>query len=245
MKLRNPFKLEKLRIDSFRNRRRLGLPDRQIKVMFNPASFTMRHENRFHRHQGINTSGARATFSHARADELSLELVFDGTGVSDTGVLAFTPLATPTVTKQIDGFLTACFYLDGQIHEPKYLTIHWGDGPLANFECRLKDVEINYTAFDKSGAPLRATVKATFVQGLDPEKRSRRDRKSSPDLSHRRVVRAGDTLPLLCREIYGSAAPYLIVAAANGLDDFRRLEPGRELVFPPLTAPPAPPPAAD
>lgn len=242
MKLRNPFKLEKLRIDSFRNRRRAGLPDARITAMFNPASFSMRHENRFHRHQGINTSGARDTFSHARADELSLELIFDGTGVGDTGVLALTPLATPSVAKQIDKFLAACFYLDGQIHEPKYLTIHWGDGPLANFECRLKDVEINYTAFDKSGAPLRATIKATFVQGLDPEKRSRRDRKSSPDLSHRRIVRAGDTLPLLCREIYGSTAPYLVVAAANGLDHFRELEPGSELVFPPLTGPNPPAP---
>ena len=49
-----------------------------------------------------------------------------------------------------------------------------------------------------------------------------------------RLVRAGDTLPLMCYRIYGSAGYYLEVAAVNGIDNFRKLEPGSRVVFPPL-----------
>ncbi len=77
-----------------------------------------------------------------------------------------------------------------------------------------------------------------FVEDLDTEEaRAALDRLSSPDLTHVRTVQAGDTLPLLCTSIYGSARHYLLVARHNGLDDFRQLQPGQQLQFPPL--PPA------
>ncbi|HAB17048.1 MAG TPA: LysM peptidoglycan-binding domain-containing protein [Verrucomicrobiota bacterium] len=235
MDLTKAFKLEKLKIDAFGNRRRAGLPQKTITVMFNPESFSMRHENKLKHIPGINTSGRQATYSHSLSDELALDLVFDGTGVSDMGWRAPVGKGMRSVAEQIDDFLEACFYLDGKIHEPKHLTIHWGDGPLRSFECRLKSADITYSLFDKSGAALRATLKAVFMEGIDTAMRVRKEGKSSPDLSHHRVVRIGESLPLLCQEIYGTSAHYLEVAAANGLDDFRNLVPGQELVFPPLT----------
>ena len=51
------------------------------------------------------------------------------------------------------------------------------------------------------------------------------------------MVVDGDTLPLLCREIYGSASYYLRVAQVNRLDDFRNLTAGQELIFPPFARP--------
>ena len=59
----------------------------------------------------------------------------------------------------------------------------------------------------------------------------------SPDVSHLVTVRAGDTLPGLCANIYGTSLYYLRVAAFNGLTSFRRLAPGTQLVFPPLSGP--------
>jgi len=56
----------------------------------------------------------------------------------------------------------------------------------------------------------------------------------SPDLTHRRILQAGDSLPRLCQEIYGDPRLYLKVAEANGFDDFRRLAPGTAVFFPPL-----------
>jgi LysM repeat protein len=203
--------------------------------MFNPESFSMTHKNVLEKlRQGINTSGRTARYSHSKSDTLSLDLVFDGTAVSDMGISALLEMGALSVSDQIKGFLEACFYMDGKIHEPKFLKINWGDGPLKDFECRLESVDIDYTSFEKSGTPLRAKLKTKFVEDIDPEKRNKKDRKSSPDLSHSRVVKPGDTLPLLCKEIYGSSGHYLRVAQANDLDDFRNLIPGQQIKFPPV-----------
>ena len=73
-----------------------------------------------------------------------------------------------------------------------------------------------------------------FVEDKSAEKIFREAGKESPDVTHVRLVKSGDTLPLLCLEIYGSSAYYLRVAADNGLDDFRNLVPGQRLYFAPL-----------
>lgn len=232
--LKNLFKLEKLKINVYGNRLRIGLPQDTFTVMFNPASVSMRHENVFHKLQGINTSGRRAMYSHSRSDQLKLELVLDGTGVTDFGLASLVGLGSKSVADQIDDFLKLCFHMDGEIHEPKFLKIQWGEGVLKDFDCRLQSVDISYTSFDRNGAPLRATLETTFVEDPEPSKRVRQEGKNSPDLSHTRIVKSGDTLPLLSQEIYGSSEHYLRLAQVNDLDDFRNLTPGQEIIFPPL-----------
>lgn len=234
MGLLNLFKLEKLKINVYGNARRLGLAADSFEVMFNPKSFSVKHDNVFEKQQGLNSSGARAKYSHSRSDKVELDLVIDGTGVGDYALTALLGMGTDSVAKQIDDFLGLCFYMDGEIHQPKFLTIQWGDGPLEDFDCRLESVKITYQSFDKSGAPLRAELKTVFIEDLDPAKRSKREGKSSPDLSHTRIVRSGDTLPMLSKEVYGSPNHYLRLAQVNQLDDFRNLTPGQRIVFPPL-----------
>jgi nucleoid-associated protein YgaU len=53
-------------------------------------------------------------------------------------------------------------------------------------------------------------------------------------MTHRRTVVAGDTLPLMCFQIYQDSTRYLDVARHNKLNDFRNLEPGQQIFFPPL-----------
>ena len=114
------------------------------------------------------------------------------------------------------------------------MKLNWGKGPLENFDSRLMSVDIEYTSFERNGSPLRAVLKTSFTEDLDPEKRTAQERSSSPDLTHTRIVRSGDTLPLLSKEIYGSAKYYLQLARVNNLSNFRDLTPGTELIFPPL-----------
>ena len=234
MPLKALFKLEKLKIKVYGNRLRNGLPQNTFTVMFNPASISMQHENVFHKFQGINTSGRQAMYSHSHSDRLTLDLVLDGTRVTDFGLVSLFGLGAKSVSEQIDQFLKLCFHMDGDIHEPKYLKIQWGNGVLQNFDCRLQSVDIEYTSFDRNGAPLHATLKTTFVEDIETAKRLRLEGKNSPDLSHTRVVKSGDTLPLLCKAIYGSSEHYLRVAQANNLHNFRDLTPGQTLTFPPL-----------
>ena len=121
--------------------------------------------------------------------------------------------------------------MNGTIHEPNFLKVEWGD---LIFSCRLGSVDISYTSFNRDGTALRAELDVNLLSDQDVKKRIAKENKSSPDLTHSRIVKSGDSLPLLTKEIYGSSMYYLRVAQANNLDDFRNLTPGQEIFFPPL-----------
>ena len=209
-------KLEKLEIETFSKVARAGLArEGAFEVMFNPAQFTMTLANKFEPIQGLNTSGRSARYIQSDPLKVTLDLHLDGTGVGDMGVSTLLGMGADSVARQVADFRKLCFDLDGKIHQPKFLRLNWGDGPLKKFDCRLEKVKIDYTSFGKDGSPLAAKLTATFVEDMDAAKRKQVDGKSSPDLTHRRTVRTGDTLPLLCNEIYGSSAHYLWVARAN------------------------------
>lgn len=228
MGLKNLFKLEKLKILAFKKVGR-GAGDKlgEFEAMFNPTSFEQKFAIEWGKNQGFNSSGKQVNYCRSKPSELVLELVVDGTGVDQIGVLP-----TKAVKDRIKDFLDLTFKYNGVIHEPNYLVVEWG---ALIFSCRLQQADVKYTLFDRDGTPLRAEIRVTFIGDKEVKKRAKEEQKSSPDLTHGRTVRGGDTLPLLTREVYGSAEHYLGVARANGLDDFRRLTPGRILVFPPLT----------
>ena len=75
---------------------------------------------------------------------------------------------------------------------------------------------------------------ATFVATTDKKTESKEKNNSSPDLSHVKLAKRGDTLPLMCQDIYGDVNMYLEVARVNGITNFRDLEPGTEILFPPI-----------
>lgn len=226
-------KLQKLKITSYdkESRSTSGTP---FEVMFNPDSISVRHANKFSKLQGINTKGRTAQYTYSYSDEIKLDLVLDGTGVTDFGITTLLGKGTKSVAEQVAQFLELCFEMDGNIHEPKFLKIQWGNGVLKDFDCRLQSVDIEYSLFDKSGSSLHAVLKTSFIQDIVPGKRPFLEGKNSPDLSHTRIVKSGDTLPMLSKEIYGSAQYYLRLAQVNNIDDFRNLTPGQEIIFPPL-----------
>ena len=98
----------------------------------------------------------------------------------------------------------------------------------------LKSASIAYKLFKADGTPLRATISATFVDAVEDQTRVALAQDLSPDLTHVRVLRAGETLAGLCQQIYGDPALYLKVARANQFDSVRRLPAGTRVRFPPL-----------
>ena len=105
---------------------------------------------------------------------------------------------------------------------------------LSHGDQRALEVGITYKLFNPDGQPIRAVVRVKFQGSIEEEKRARVENRSSPDLTHRRRVGPGDTLPFMCYAVYGDPRHYLYVAAFNRFDDFRRLTVGQEVVFPPL-----------
>jgi hypothetical protein len=236
MGLLNLFKLEKLRIDAYKAEGRSASDYVDgMDAMFNPASLTEKHANAFQapRLQAINSSGRPALYSYTPPSDLSLQLILDGTGVAFMGAEQLArALQGASVKKDVARFKKLCLEMNGAIHQPNFLKVSWGD---FKFSCRLASLDITYKLFDESGDPLRAELAVRFVKDRSAKSILLEESKSSPDLTHVRTVKSSDTLPLLCKEIYGSSAHYLRVAAENGLDDFRFLRPGQKLRFPPLT----------
>jgi hypothetical protein len=204
---------------------------------YSPESLSFKQDNTFETKPGLATSSATARFYASGSRQLNIKLLF--TGVDLGGYIPNPGQTQPVnVPKQLDLFERLCQRINGASHEPSYLRLSWAsDGLRSSFEARLKSYDISYSLFDRTGKALIAEITATFVEAVHPTKKKARQRLSSPDLSHRHLVLAGETLPMLCLRYYGSTDPYLQVAAFNQLDDLRSLTPGRELLFPPLARP--------
>jgi nucleoid-associated protein YgaU len=219
--------LEKLKI--------IGYSDDQMTqnvgeyaVQINPEKYTQQYATKMSCKPTLNTGGVTNKFVVQEPQDLSLEFYIDATGVVD----AANASAAPTVVKdEICKFMDVVYRYNGNIHSPNYLIVLWGK---LSFKCRLESMDIEYLLFSPAGVPLRAKLNTKFVQYNSPQDLELTARKCSPDLTHSRTVVAGDTLPHLCFQIYQDSKYYVEVARVNGLNDFRNLEPGRQIFFPPL-----------
>ena len=238
MELPNPFKSQKIEISAWvlkegENHRKnyMKVPIKPFEAMFNPNNFTVNYHKKVidHKTLGVVKSGVPAAISK-EPQSYNIKLLLDGTGVADTsllGAIGFGSLGK-SVKERIEHFKTICYAINPETHTSNFVKVKWG---VVEFEGYLASLTINYTLFDQGGEALRAELDTTFIS-LQYEGDSKDV--SSPDLTHTREVKAGDSLPLLAKEIYGSSRYYLLVAEANQLDDFRNLQPGMKLYFPPL-----------
>ena len=231
MTLKNPFKLEKMRIEAYTDvERKSPALRKSMEVMFNPESYQQTHELAFIKgRQPMNSPAVPARYSYTPPGELSLTFIIDSTGVSESFSLL---KKTKSVNDQIKEFKDICLNMEGKIHQPPFLKICWGKA--LSFSCRIKTLAITYKLFDRGGEPIRAELDATFIHDESQEAINKKANKQSPDVTHLHTVKSGDTLPFLCKQIYGSQRHYLMIARKNNLDDFRNLTPGQQLVFPPL-----------
>lgn len=214
--------LKKLKIEAYEKIECQGTPVREFSVMFNPSGYTRKYEVEYEQAQGKGTTGTAQKFGRIKPQEFSFEFVFDGTGAC---------AEKKDVSAEIDSFLTVAGKMSGDIHRPMYLKLFWG---ALMAKCVLKSADISYSLFNSYGFPLRAKVTAAFSEVIDDKLRTAEEGKNSPDLTHSREVLPGDTLPLMAYRIYGDPSYYLDIARFNNIADFRALEPGTTVLFPPL-----------
>lgn len=205
-----------------------------LAVRYNPETVQVKCENAFQTSQASPGSSAQARFTQGRSRVVQVTLVFDSIDFGAYGMIQLLGSKALSVEQSVGLFLRLCHQINSESHEPSYLRLIWQKGILGpNFDCRLKSVDVNYSTFDTDGSPLHAELTTQFIEDIEPRKKAAQDNLLSPDLTHKRLVRAGDTLTALCRDVYGTPEHYLQVAEVNGLDDFRALTPGKELLFPP------------
>jgi hypothetical protein len=223
--------LEKLTITAFKDDTFKSAVGDPFSVMINPASYSHSYEIKYNNRQAQGSSGGSPDFNKIGWETVKLDLVFDGTGVVSSPLPGIIPYTDDGIADQIDALKKLVFDYNGNTHSPNYIQLAWGK---LLFSCRLSALTINYTMFKPDGTPLRARASATFIGFQDEKTLAKKANKSSPDLTHLVTIKAGDMLPLLCFDIYGSSDLYLEVARRNGLANFRALVPGSQLLFPPL-----------
>ncbi len=197
-------------------------------VPVNPTSFSRNYKVQVNSQQGQGNQGTNADYTGTAPEELKLDFIFDGTGTIEgykyTG-------ADESVKEQLKFFMNVVYNMNGDIHRPHFLQIQWGE---LMFPCILTNLDLNYTLFKPNGDPLRVKVSASFLNYVAQKERVAREGKKSPDLTHSRMVVAGDRLDLMTSKIYKNPKFVTQIARANSLTTFRKLRVGNELIFPPL-----------
>ena len=219
--------LEKVVIKAFEKADFSGTPVDEFRALVNPHEITLAYEMEYDAAQGAGTTGSRMEFKKVKPGDMSLTFFIDGTGADGNVGPDKKPV---NVQDAIAKFQTVTGY-NGKIHRPNYLKVVWGT--LQVKRCVLKGASIAYKLFRPDGVPLRAVITANFTDASDDQTRVAIQQDQSADLTHVRVVKAGDSLPGLCEAVYGEPGWYLAVARFNRLDNFRVLVPGTRIVLPP------------
>lgn len=220
--------LKKLKIVGYEDKAFSTKTGNSFTMMVNPANYDEKKKIRYSKDDAID-GGNMPSYLGYQDETLTLDFVIDATGVLTKAGDENFGKSIPEMIEKIEK--TVYVYV-GNAHEPPYLQVEWGT---LNFQGRLKDMSVKLVMFAPDGMPIRAKVNMTLVKYVEEATQKRLKNKSSPDLSHLVTVKAGDTLPGLCLQIYKSAMYCADVARVNGLSGFRQLEPGMQLLFPPLS----------
>lgn len=224
-------KLEKMLILAFSDSEKVengGVADADasFEALINPETYTLDYKLKFSNSgQGQGTSGQQLKYEYTAPEEMIFEFLFDNTGIIDGN-------PRENIADDLKRFKEVVLEYQGDAHEPRHFKLVWGKNSI--FKGRVTEVGITYKLFQPDGTPIRAVAKVTFKSSIEEQKRAAQENNSSPDLTHVRKVKAGDTLPLMCYRIYGTPEYYLQVAEVNNLGNFRNLVPGMDIVFPPV-----------
>lgn len=218
-------KLTKMVVVGFKDpkfKSKVGGKDESTFIMqVNPTKYSFTFKSLGNQPQALANNKQYDKSNIPDARKLNLKFYLDSTGVIP---------GCDDVPATIDKFKKLCADVNGSIHTTNYLKVFWAKG-LA-FPCKLETVKIDYLMFNPNGIPIRAELNATFKEFIDPETDASKTNTNSPDMSHIKTIKAGDSLPALCYEIYGDSGYYLQIAEINDILNFRNLEPGQKILFP-------------
>ena len=203
----------------------ITVEDNSFKFMLNPSEYDHSFAIGYNKKEAIGQSGSDVKFSGIKPEKLKFSVVIDGTGALGSEA------SKDDVKTQLKNIKGIVYKYDGEKHETSHVRVLWGS---QIFYGRLESMTVDSKLFKPSGEPLRSKVGLEFTGFMSKEEEALRANRSSPDMSHLIEVKAGDTLPLLCYQVYRDSSYYLEVARENNLTDFRDIKPGSKLHFPPL-----------
>ena len=217
--------LIKLKIEAFSDAVCTQSLGKSIDAFLNPDSYSLNYAVNYESSKEKQNNAGTQIFTGMGPTGLELELTLDGTGIIPL------PSGYATVDDYIRSLKDIIYNYQGTYHRPNYCKVAWNN---LQFTGVCSSFTIKYSMFQPDGTPIRASVKLSFKENIDFKTKLRMAQSSSPDLTHIRTVRSGDTLPLMTWRIYGDSSHYPMVAKVNNLSRLDAIKPGDELYFPPL-----------
>ena len=199
--------------------------NKEFIVQFNPKSLGVDYTITYQEGSGNN---AKVEFVKAKPSDLTIEFTLDGTGIDTMNENSVTD-----VKQRISEFLEMCKETNPETHEPPFIMVTYGS---LIYKTRFKGCNITYTLFRADGTPLRAVLKATFLNIKNNVTDERQVSLNSPDVTHRRNLAAQESVIQKAYEIYQRNDLYIEVARANKLDSFRKgaMQKNQTIYFPPI-----------
>lgn len=224
----NTGELKKLKLVGYKdNKFTEKIGDGEFTSLLNPEKYTFNYKVEYTEAQGQGTSTSAPKYLRTTPEDLELDFLFDKTGV----IKGQDDKTGDGIINDIEKFKKIVFDYNGDEHKPNYVLIGWGT---LLFKGSLQEMSIEFKLFASDGTPLRAVIKTKFKGTVDDDLRVAKENNNSPDLTHIRTVKEGDTLPLMTFKIYGDSKYYLQVARVNKLTNFRTLTAGQKIKFPPI-----------
>lgn len=196
----------------------------QYEADINPEKFTHNHSISYTEPTNASSEGNPPKFKSIAPESVSFSLQFDATGIIEM-------TQSRDVVAAIEALKNIVYVYEGSIHRSNYLLISWGS---FIFPCTLDSLNISYTMFKSDGTPLRASADVSFKSFLNETTRKLIAKKSSPDLTHQRMLKEGFSLPILAKEVYNDPRYYFKLAQVNELDTFRGIKSGTKITLPPI-----------
>lgn len=224
--------LEKAYIEILAGSRSRG-DGRIIKVLFNPAEYSLERANAYKATPLPGLGGPLIQFVNGDAPTLSMDLFLDDWTDPNGPPGDFLPFASgggKMIKDRIDEIISL-LDIDPELHAPPPVRFVWG--PL-RFDAVIEKIGRKTTLFRPDGTPARATLSVAF-KGYAAHNREAPDvRKESADKTKRRQIGAAETIWEIADAEYGDPRYWRVVAAASDVDDPRTLMPGDWLKVPPL-----------
>jgi Contractile injection system tube protein/LysM domain len=190
-----------------------------FQVLFNPSEYVLKKETPWAEQRVLGLDAPAASFTTGNRMELSMELFFD----------TFEEKSDVRVhTEKVETLLM----VNADTHRPPLILFNWGN---FQFKGVMEKLKQRYVMFLEDGTPVRAVLNVTIKEYTTTFEQLQRQPRQSADRAKRRIVRRGDTLSLIAYREYNDASLWRKIADYNRIQDPLDLEPGTELVIPPIT----------
>lgn len=189
-----------------------------VEVLFNPTDLSVDCGSHYAAMPVPGLAMPILQYIRGESDVLHLELFLDCTDHDRDIEQALTDLGTFVV-------------IESGLHAPPVVEFKWANFIFTGVVTSLRQ---KMTLFSEDGRRLRARLTLSIRSYKSAEVQLRDLKLSSPDRTHVRVLRDGETLAHIAHAVYGDPRMWRPIALANAITRPRFVAPGTPLLIPAL-----------